>query len=297
MSDQVADMIDELLTPGPGNMLTNAREQRGLTTRQVAEQLHLLPRQIEALEANDYHQFNGEIFCKGYLKSYATLLELDPEPLIKAYIDSRPDNVTPIPTAKPRAHIQRPHKGRSVQYWSLAATVVVIGLLWLLGSGGEEETVTVTETPEVVVDKNIAIVDQTEQPSLVEPVADETAELAVAVAPLEVEAQVEAEVDVEPVEVTEPVPVADVAAEESQVAESALNLTFSEDCWVEVKDGSDTMIFADLRRAGSSLELTGEPPFNVLLGYAPGVTMTYNGEPVAVVVNRKKDSARLFVGE
>ncbi len=293
MTDQVADMIDELLAPGPGNILTNARQDRGLTVREVADKLHLLPRQVEALEANDYQQFNGEIFCKGYLKAYATLLDIDAEPLIAAYMESRPATMESAPTARPRAQIQRPAKGHSIQYWSLAATVLVIIVLWLMGSGDNDEVlVTVAETPEVVVDKNIDIAVEASSDTSLTPefemtVADESSPI--------IEQTAQPDEPEEPAVVELPEQPKSLSIDGN--TEDTLRFSFTQDCWVEVKDGSGKMIFADLRRANDTLELNGVGPFNVLLGYAPGVTLDYNGEPVNVVVNRKKDSARLLVGE
>ena len=66
--------------------------------------------------------------------------------------------------------------------------------------------------------------------------------------------------------------------------EDTLIFSFTQDCWVEVEDVTGKMIFADLRKANQILELSGVGPFNVLLGYAPGVTLSYNDEPVLVIL-------------
>jgi hypothetical protein len=54
---------------------------------------------------------------------------------------------------------------------------------------------------------------------------------------------------------------------------------------------------ATLKHADDRLQIEGRGPFKVLLGYAPGVEMAYNGAPVKVdappVGNR---STRLIVG-
>jgi len=290
MTDQLPENSDESSTQGPGNLLISAREALGLTTRQVADQLHLLPRQVEALEANDYEQFNGEIFIKGYLRSYSTLLGMDSELLIQSFIDSRPEIIKPIPTANRSSQIQRPAKGYSVQYWSLVAAIIVIAVLWIVSSGDNDDSAMVADSPEIVVDKNINLVSEVTtdivaisgvvvesesiEPSLVEADMIEPAKAAV------VEADAKSE----------------GAAALEEITADILSFSFAQDCWVEVKDNSGTLIFADLRKANSTLQLSGNGPFDILLGYAAGVTLTYNSEPINVVVNRTNDLARLTVG-
>jgi len=57
---------------------------------------------------------------------------------------------------------------------------------------------------------------------------------------------------------------------------------FSADCWIEVRNGDSRVIYSSMKRADDVLELSGKPPFKVTLGYAPGVSVSYNGEPVAI---------------
>ena len=291
MTDQVAEMTDELLARGPGNILTSARQARGLTTRQVADKLHLLSRQIEALEANDYRQFNADIFVKGYLKSYAVLLNLDPDVLIQAYMDNCPASSESMPAGNASVQIQRPAQGYNLHYWALAAAVIVIAVLWFIGSGSDDETAVIdTTSPQVVVDKNITIV-----PEAISDLAEVDGTL-VETEPLE---QLLADNKViDPTQVvTAEVNNQQANAVKESLAEDILEFSFTDDCWVEDKDSRGEMIFADLRKANSSLELSGVGPFDILLGYASGVSLSYNSEPVEIVVNRNNDLARLMVGE
>ncbi len=68
----------------PGDSLRQAREAAGLTTKDVADSLNLLLSNIEAIEANQYEHMNAGIFIRGYVKSYARFVGLDPEPLVAA---------------------------------------------------------------------------------------------------------------------------------------------------------------------------------------------------------------------
>ena len=60
------------------------RRNQGLSLGDIARQLKLSVRQIEALERDDYASFSGPVFVRGFLRNYAKLLHLDPEPLLAA---------------------------------------------------------------------------------------------------------------------------------------------------------------------------------------------------------------------
>lgn len=66
----------------PGTMLREARERLGLSVADAADQTKLAPRQIEALEADDYANLPEMAFVRGFVRSYAKILQLDPQPLL-----------------------------------------------------------------------------------------------------------------------------------------------------------------------------------------------------------------------
>lgn len=72
-------------TKGPGEILQEAREAKGLSQREVADQLRLRKQIIELLETDDYATFSTPTFIKGYLRAYARLLDIDEAALFKAY--------------------------------------------------------------------------------------------------------------------------------------------------------------------------------------------------------------------
>jgi cytoskeleton protein RodZ len=82
----------------------------------------------------------------------------------------------------------------------------------------------------------------------------------------------------------------------AQLAADRLNLHFSADCWVEIKDRDNKVLVAMLKRADEQLQIEGRGPFKVLLGFAPGVEMAYNGRPVDIDVPNGARAARLIVG-
>lgn len=279
--------MSEEVTDTPGQLLRVEREKATLSVRQIAENLHLLPYQIEALEADDYLVLNGDIFCRGYLKSYAALLDMDAKPLIDAYIGIRPERPEKdYPVTSGAAQIQRPHKGRSIQYWCLAASLVVIVALWFYGSGYSDDGTEVAGVSEIIVDGH--------------------GENAVATAG---RGNTEKAIPVNTPSVGDWVVSKQFAAIGLSSAEvllgdnadggreGSLSFRFSGDCWVEVTDSQNTVLLAGLKRAKDNLQLTGVAPFKVLLGFADNVELEYNGEPVNIRVNRKNNSANFTVGQ
>ena len=79
--------------------------------------------------------------------------------------------------------------------------------------------------------------------------------------------------------------------------EGPLEFSFSADCWLEVRDGEDQLIYANLHGAGDQISLDGEPPFRVLAGNASALSVSYRGESVEVVTRPGRDTARFSVGE
>jgi cytoskeleton protein RodZ len=77
---------------------------------------------------------------------------------------------------------------------------------------------------------------------------------------------------------------------------SELAFFFSGDCWIKVVDGDDRVIYEAVAKANASLELKGQPPFKVTLGYAPAVQVSYNGEPVEIDTRQGRNVARLVLG-
>lgn len=81
------------------------------------------------------------------------------------------------------------------------------------------------------------------------------------------------------------------------VGDEELFFQFSEDCWVEIFDTEGEILYQDLMRSRQSLHLVGAPPFQIRLGYAPGVTLAYNGEPVPLAPHTRNNVALLVVGQ
>lgn len=70
---------------GPGLSLRQARERCRLSVASIADTLHLEPRVIEALEADDYSRLPPIIYVRGYLGAYARLVNLPVADVLQSF--------------------------------------------------------------------------------------------------------------------------------------------------------------------------------------------------------------------
>lgn len=73
------------LSDKPGAQLAIKRQEKGYSADYVANKLHLRVKLIELLEADQYAVMPEPVFIKGYLRAYANLLDISPEPLLETF--------------------------------------------------------------------------------------------------------------------------------------------------------------------------------------------------------------------
>lgn len=68
-----------------GQIFRETRESKGLTASQSAEATRIIPQMLNRMEADLWDRMPAPIYARGFIKMYAELLALPPEPLIEAY--------------------------------------------------------------------------------------------------------------------------------------------------------------------------------------------------------------------
>ena len=284
-----------------GAALLAERRRQGLSLGDISRQLKLSVRQVEALERDDYSGYKGPVFIHGFIRNYAKLLGLDPNPLIRA-TDAMLNPPAAVPVIAPRepetSRAQTGKQGKR-QYWPAAVTVLVLMVAMLFFFGGRRApdaghgatTVAVREKPASPA-KAVA-----EAKTIAEPKA-------------RAEPKPEVEPPVKPVMKPEPKPEAkaEVKAETSErrvraqtggaiAAETGARVTvrmvFAQNSWVEIKDRSGNTIFGQLNLAGSRRSISGEPPLSVVVGNAAGVQLFQGDKSIDLAPHTRVDVARL----
>ena len=91
--------------------------------------------------------------------------------------------------------------------------------------------------------------------------------------------------------------VANDAPAQTPVAISEFNIqaNFVAECWVTIKDANGKTLFNNLRGKGQSLNVTGKPPLNVLIGAANAVgNFSVNGEALDLSAYTRKKCSQTF---
>jgi cytoskeletal protein RodZ len=116
-----------------GEALRSAREAQGRSLDEAAAATRIGPSYLEALEREEFGELGGSVYAKGFLRSYAGYLGLDPAPLLEAYrAQDRPE--APVFEHAPRA-IGGPRTGGRGPSW-LTVAIVCVSVILLVSLWG-----------------------------------------------------------------------------------------------------------------------------------------------------------------
>jgi cytoskeleton protein RodZ len=120
--------------PSIGEALRSAREAQGKSVEEASAATRIRPSYLEALEQERFDELGGNVYAKGFLRSYASFLGVDPAPLLEAYrAQERPD--APLFEHAPKAIAARAG-GRRGPNWIavaiVAVSIVLVASLWSL---------------------------------------------------------------------------------------------------------------------------------------------------------------------
>jgi cytoskeletal protein RodZ len=109
-----------------GQYLRKHRENKRMSIEEVSRATRVPSSSVERIEADRFDELPGEVFVRGFLKSYARSLGLTPEEVLARYTASRRVVwVTPLPIASPT----RPARGRR---FGVAIAFVLLLILFTL---------------------------------------------------------------------------------------------------------------------------------------------------------------------
>lgn len=126
------DDINHTPIENPGLQLSSIRQQKGYTVEYVANKLHLRARVIELIENGDFHLLPEAVFIKGYLRAYAKLLGVSPEPFLALFnaqfsVEKKPERA--LWQSKRESHKAE----HFIRWFTMAFALMVmiaIGLWW-----------------------------------------------------------------------------------------------------------------------------------------------------------------------
>ncbi|MGH8802691.1 MAG: RodZ domain-containing protein, partial [Casimicrobiaceae bacterium] len=325
-----------------GAKLRAAREAMSLSIDAVAQQLKLAPRQVLALENDDYGRLPGRTFVRGFARNYARFVHLDPDAVLALLpaADTTPALERPGlgPSRRPMGELPTDRAPRpSILRWFFPLLLLVIvavagyyeylrqhGMLHALG----ERVAGTTSTTETPAGRGVAAggVPDRAPTALPNPLAgSEAAPARAGDGPEASGAGVAAGVGSVPAGTPStapnsaagtgsmasnsaagtgptapnsaagatpmastlaggPSPEAGAASRAASAAVPAggapLVLKFNGPSWVEVRDASGRVVLKATEAGGTTRSIEGPPPFQLTVGNAPQVSVTFRGQPL-----------------
>lgn len=266
--DQQVDLLpEEPALQLPGDFLRQAREARKMTVFEVAQSLKFGPRQIEALEADNYAVLPpGNTFLRGFVRGYSKLLKLDPDTVL-AMLDARapalpPDVRAPQNMGVAATPIAAGRRSSRPMVLGSAVLVIVAAALgaWHFLSQPLNRTESTPPAPAgVPIDGTVVSpevrVEQAPATAIGAPTAS---------APIPVDMH-------------------------------QLVFTFTEKSWVEVKDATQRIVFSAENQPGTRQAVVGKPPFQVVIGNATQVEVQYDDRQIDLKPHIRAEVARLTI--
>lgn len=247
-----------------GSVLRGAREERGLTVSDVAQALKFSERQIVALEENRFSDLPRGQFVRGFIRSYARLVKLDPVRLL-----DRLDQVAPTQRAEVVAPENMGDAGPYVSLFNfrriavggvlLTAFAIAAGYIWNQRKGTAGDALR-ERTEQIVLAPSAS--------SAVEPVQAVISEAT-------------------------PPSINALPMGSSPVLERRLVFDFKDKSWLEVRDASNAIILTGEFPSGHHQEISGRAPFQLWVGNAPAVTVMLDQRSIDLQPYSREGVARL----
>jgi len=263
---------------GSGSLLSIARLEQKKTIEEVANDLNLSVDQIKKIESDQTEGLPEVTYVRGYIRSYAKLVGLDPEVILKSYLNpnwQQTNNLIDIPSGI--GEIEEPRSDSGKFFRSLGLLAIVLGLAVILfyflglfdSSSSNPQKVTINNSLESNLENNNDSIE----------VSSSTADI--------VDLAVQTNQDT--LTVITDAPVEDVAAHR-------LYFTFQETSWVDIRDESNNRLAYQSYAKGEELEINSESALTIFLGNASGVTVLYNNSDFDITKFKQGVYAKFSIG-
>ncbi len=306
---------------GPGAFLKQAREQQGISIKDVASRLKLMEQSIHNIESDNYED-TPIAFYKGYLKNYAQFLGLDPEQVAEKfnrYAVKQGLEVDPV--TRPSYSAETISRKNSQRYarlfvklisW-LIALALIYSVYYLLAEKGywnkfinsfdknptqEQPLETDDNEGELIPEVSALGSANDDQKLSLEKIdrdtqADSGNELALNLEPAEAETTLQ-ESSGSNFEMADH----NAEATEYRMAtnDQELLLQFSDECWLQVIDASGKILVSGTKHAGHVSRVSGRAPYRLTIGKVAAIKIEYQGKEIDLSSYPDGRIAKLIIG-
>jgi cytoskeleton protein RodZ len=268
---------------GYGARLARQRQSAGLSVTDVAASLRLHPNQVRAIEQEDLARLPALAYVRGFIRSYARVLKVDPAPLL---IDLN-TKLAPVREsvvdgmATDYAAARAAGRERMLPQWAIGIALVVLIALGLVGWQATQQPTPAPAPPEALP---VAAAPPVPAPVLSTDASASPAASEASAAP------------------ADPIPAPADAAEptvRSSVlttgAAPTLVLRFNGASWAEVTDRNGKILLSQLNAAGAEHALDGELPLTVVIGDANFASVEVRGAAFSLQPFTRNNVARFVI--
>ncbi len=292
MSTQNTKSVDELSEDmdvvGPGQMLSDARKKLSLSTGDIAEKLKFKISLVENIEQDIFDQKLPATYNRGYLRSYAKLVNIDADELLTAYDMLGVANVQRSEMQSFSNLTGKQAEHSRLMWFSYFIVALLLGLmvLWWVQESKQLADDTTGQEPQAVVSES------SDEKSIIKQVTSENVIAKSAIDELNKDqvsnntsekTSIEQNVTKSNIFESKDVTIKKVTSELSQEITPALStavVTFSGDCWVNIYDATGERIAWGVKKSGYVMTVTGNAPLKVTLGKPELATIVFNGQSI-----------------
>ncbi len=105
-----------------GERLREAREARGLSPSEVSEKIRIRTVYLIAIEEENWRSVGAPVYIRGFLRTYARFLGLDPEEVVAQFGELEPGNSAP----EPQYLVDPPARRNHTLTWIAACVAVLL---------------------------------------------------------------------------------------------------------------------------------------------------------------------------
>jgi len=265
-----------------GSQLKLLREQKNISAQYIADKLNLNIKTILQLEADEYEKLPPTTFVRGYICSYAKLLDVDAAPLVESYKQSCNK---PVPPLLPQFK-EKPQANTGDPWFKVLTGVIIVALMLLMALWRPDNLLNKSTSAPEASATNTGNTQQQGQSLALPPQATSstTPPPAATPVPSTVATTAPAAPTPPPEETNEAndTPTA-AAAKQSEAAAKdpkIMLLHFKEDTWAEIIDARGKKVYSNVGKGGSDATVNGNPPFKVKVGTIGSMIAEYKGEKI-----------------
>ena len=266
--------------------LRKNREKLKITTQEVAIELRLDQKIIDDIENGNFEKFNNYVFLKGYLQNYANFLgvkidlpDIKKEKKIKEKISKKNKKTTSNNSLITK---------QIIFLLSFCFFIFIVFYFQKSNKEFQDEKQADLSVKYLPKEENINLIDKFDNNE-----SNNSDNLVT-----RINNRITDKIEILKTDELKSSTNKDINLNKSDVINNVLSIDYSGDSWTEIIDSNGNIVFFELVKNGTKLNINIDSPFEILLGNATVVNITYNKNKVNVqYVNPENNVGKVKIKE